>query len=665
MPQYALGPWQWLTMEDLEAGRGGGWSYWGPPSGTIASVDLRPLADRERRTLGDRPYGLFLFPDGIRIPSEYQSLATDTVSRDAWLSLLGYRPEGDTVERCLYDMILHGDPSDADRIKPLLPTTRGNLDLHLGGLAIREQFRYGVHQHTSVVRDMVRREIRAQYEYDAARGDITLTRKVLDYELAKYRITTDQWRELVPNDLQDAIQGPLPRTTTIADNFNRDNGNIENEPSSDGDWSWANIENTLQVNSNVAIQNISNTDGAARAEKDLSGSDQRVTIEVAAFGSNSSAYVGPLARLSSSAYTGYACRRLGTSASNHLRLYSVSSGTPTQIDASASQPTIVGIEVDSNSISSYNNTTLVNTVTDMAVSSGVRTGINIRPGGIATAFAGDNFAAEDLEAGAAEGSGSVIGVGLLTGAGTATEGSGDVVGIGVISGEGQATEGSGDVVGVGIIVGAGPVSEGSGSLIGIGVLQGAGESNEGSGSIIGIGVLEGSGSATEGSGSVIGIGVIEGTGDVPTGDGEGAGSVVGIGVITGAGAGSEGSGDVSAIGVISGTGDATEGSGSVSAIGLITGEGFASEGSGSIIGIGVLTGAGEEVVVPLPDPVPVIDAVADMMEWWVVYVQMSMSESSAAAGAAAGIEYRSPSSRLEYRAASTRICYRVPRTARI
>ena len=400
MPQYALGPWQWLTMEDPEAGRGSGWSYWGPPAGTIASVDLRPRADRERRSWGDMPHGLFVVQDGIRVPSEYQLLGTDRVSLDAWESLVGYRPQGDTVERCLYDLILHGDPSDLDRCNPLLPTTRGTLDLHLRGLAVREQFRYGVHPHTATVRDMARRKIREQYEYDSAtRGDITLTRKVLDYELAKYRIPVEQWQELVPTDLQSEIQGPLPRTTAIGDNFNRDNADITAEPSSDGDWSWTNIENDLRIFSNTVIQDISNTNGASRAGKDLSGSDQRAEIEVSAFGSNSAAHVGVIARCSSSAFTGYICLRLGTSASNHLRLYSVSSGTRTEIDASASQPTIVAIQVDSTSISSYNDTTEVNTVTNMAVSSGLRAGIVVRPGGIATAFSGDNFAAEDLEAG--------------------------------------------------------------------------------------------------------------------------------------------------------------------------------------------------------------------------------------------------------------------------
>jgi hypothetical protein len=141
-------------------------------------------------------------------------------------------------------------------------------------------------------------------------------------------------------------------------------------------------------------------------------------------------------------------------------------------------------------------------------------------------------------------------------------------------------EGSGTVSGIGVVTGAGAtIRSGSGSVTGIGVVTGTGATvRTGSGSCSGVGTVTGAGTTVRtGAGTVIGIGVITGAGDAPTEAPAGAGSVVGVGVFTGSGS------------------TTRTGAGSVSAVGLLTGAGTTvRSGAGTITGVGFLTGVGDD-----------------------------------------------------------------------
>lgn len=415
---YYLGPWRWVTEEGGEG--------FAPPEGVVGLVDLASLP---QQSVGgsDRPLGFFATADAISLPSEYTLLGTGDLRElpssgkmaDACESLAGYRPQGDTLLAFLWDLLTAGtDPLGDDRCKPLIPTHRSVLELHLGGhsLVQAETFRWGVHPHTNRVQAVLQADFaRLHKEFhdaaDAIRGrnpdrakryeDQPL--KVLDALCEKYRLDKrdpDLWRQLIPANLREHVEGPKPHETVIADTFNRADGALGS--SSEG-WSWGTVGGTtaLQIVSNQAsTPTTANGTGERRADFDLS-SDDHFSQAVLVAGGGTNDFAGVICRVfhTSGTRTYYVAEKNGT---NVFNLRKRVSGTSTLLRADTPTqgvPVTMRVDADGSSVSHYVGGTLLGASTDTAITGFLRCGI--QPGfntsGVQTF---DNFEAGDLAGGA-------------------------------------------------------------------------------------------------------------------------------------------------------------------------------------------------------------------------------------------------------------------------
>jgi hypothetical protein len=159
-------------------------------------------------------------------PGDCRELSVDESMRAAWRSATDVAVQGERlVDLLWYHLTTGSDPQGLDAAKPLLPTVRRRLELHLPGhgRALRsEPFRFGRHPHT----DRVRPLLQAAYGrlHNAPGPPIygqSHARKVLDYWGEKYGLIGDDVLQLVPPDLRRDHPGRLPHATVYTDDFNR------------------------------------------------------------------------------------------------------------------------------------------------------------------------------------------------------------------------------------------------------------------------------------------------------------------------------------------------------------------------------------------------------------------------------------------------------------
>jgi hypothetical protein len=411
-----LSPWLWF-----DDGNGGG--SWGPPSHCHGSIDLAGAAQiSEARPGQPRDWGLFLCDD---IPIDLTEMGGIVLSDedprdarpggkllDAWESILGRRPEGDTLADLVWDQFTHGaDPSNPERNGMLVPDADGRLQLWLGGLIREEPFVYGRHPHTEKLKSLIQRQLESART--AARDgklidpvtrqpDFEYHRKIADAMAEKYAgknesSKADLFAELKPQSWL-SNEGPLTHATTITDDFTRANtagviGNL---------LTWAQILNALDTVSNAVANGGSgvSNDGRGRAESDLSSSDNYGQAALTT-GTNTSRGCGVSCRNNASNDECYSVTVLGSSGANVWNLYKVnSSGTKTLIGAgpTATYSTAAKVQASGSTIGAYNNGSLVESVTDTTYTTGTRCGIIVLARNSADPPRVDNFEAGDLAA---------------------------------------------------------------------------------------------------------------------------------------------------------------------------------------------------------------------------------------------------------------------------
>lgn len=389
-----LGPWQW----DGEA--------WNAPTGCVGAVDLRPVP--LQGIAGGEP-GIGLFVLDSRLPgSDYTLLGAGAPGevqvtakhRAAWRSLAGFLPQGETLADLLWDHLTRGaDPAGDASPKPLLPTLRGSAywhELRLGGPLRNEPFQWGADAETTGrVRGMLRRQFRELFE-EANADRLTDARqhlRVLDYWCD--RLGVDDWREFVPSDLRGDVPGRLKHATTITDDFNRSDSSSLGS-SSEG-WSWTEVGGDFGIASNQLSVNATASDNVmrARAEFDLSSSDQYAQITMTVAG-NSFSYFHPAVRFASAAATLYHGGVRGNS-SPQCSIRKVVTGTTTNLvtgSTFASAPVLCKLTANGSALELFLAGASLLSVTDTSIASGLRTGVAAR--GSLTTDRADDFSAGDL-----------------------------------------------------------------------------------------------------------------------------------------------------------------------------------------------------------------------------------------------------------------------------
>jgi hypothetical protein len=384
---YALAQRPWIEED------GGG--YWGLPPGTIGSVDLSAVGARNRVFVtSDQPFTsggdiLATFGSGARL----DQLTLTGRERNNWNSLLGVSvPNGTTLLDALWDvLIIHADPNGAARARPIMPTRRGVLELHLGGHSLLRAEKLPenptLHPAWPNIQAVKHRTCRKIYQHDE-----TLARKWLGNEQTRFRLTDEAATELlVPDDLPRL--SPIRPTTTITDNFNRANSTSLGT-SSEG-WSWTSFR--FGVQNDQAYQTGSATQGGnARAEIDLSSDDHYAEIVASGWGGSGAARTSVAARSDDADpvfnVVYYATEKRDPAIwGTDLRLLRTDT-VLADADDGTSAPCTVRVEADGSNISAYVNGVLkIGPVTDTEITGWLRAGMRFR--GLSTA---DDFEAADL-----------------------------------------------------------------------------------------------------------------------------------------------------------------------------------------------------------------------------------------------------------------------------
>ena len=260
---YYLGPFVETVNEDKTTTRK-------PPEGTKGLIDLSCrnipnvtfiAADKEL----DKGYTFF--GEG-----NINEISVDLDARLKWRDVMGYLPKGQKLSDLLWDQLTDGsDPYGVSAPKPLIPTSKGKVNLRLGGHQIvrSEQFKWG-DLHTDKIRAVIQSDlikIRDLAQSGQMVNPITKTmdteyhRRVAQAYLDKYKMS---WADLRPAGWS-LSEEPMERNTTITDDFN---GSDSLDLGIDLAWTdkQGNFENYL---------NEAYTSGfsAVRADDDLSTDD--------------------------------------------------------------------------------------------------------------------------------------------------------------------------------------------------------------------------------------------------------------------------------------------------------------------------------------------------------------------------------------------------------
>ena len=398
--RYYLGHWQWTT--------GNGMACYAPPAGVVGCLDLGTLP---QMSVGcaDRGRLLCWTQDDVALPSEYESLGvgdcrelnTDGAMLDKFQSLVGYRPQGAKLVDAVWDCLEGGaDIDGATGPLPLVPTTRGNLELHFAGHSIvkRRRFKWGNDAASPKLKQLLRKEFRGLLQ-NAKAGKLKDAKhafRVLDYWCDKYGVS--DWREFVPANLQKDVPGRVKHETAITDNFNRaDAGALGT--SAEG-WSWAENFQNAGIVSNRG-HNTSNGGGpsASRAETDLSSADhyaQAAFVQAA----DITNYFSPVARFDPSAITFYQGGVYGDL--SQFKIVKTVAAVDTVLGSGSvtlSLPEPIRVECNGSSIKSYQSGVERVAVTDTAITGFLRTGILTYRQSSSTDLLFDDFVAADLAAG--------------------------------------------------------------------------------------------------------------------------------------------------------------------------------------------------------------------------------------------------------------------------
>lgn len=341
----------------------------------------------------------------------------DSAMQDAWQSAMGYRPQGARLVDLLWDQLTAGsDPSGESGPKPLMPTVSGELELHVPGhsLVKSERFRFGIHPHTNRVQDVLRRDFEKTWERTNGHDHC---RRVLDFTCEKYRV--NEWREFVPQRLHAHVPGRLPHATTITDHFQRSDADALGN-SSEG-WSWSELTGDMDITNNSFAYIPDSSTGIlcmARANSDLSGTDHYSQVLVRSQ-SDFFQNAGAVARKDDTAtITYYAGRFFWSNGSQSGAIHKVVTGTATSL-ASASQTLnttsqyTAELEANGSNLSLARDGSAVTSVTDTAISGGLRCGMAGQRHASGGTVSFDNFEAADLAVATA--GGRVLGEGFCGG----------------------------------------------------------------------------------------------------------------------------------------------------------------------------------------------------------------------------------------------------------
>ena len=310
---YYLGPW---VLDDK-----GSFPVWRGPVGTIGAVDLRGSGSgagigffTTAEEIAEPGYTAFGSANGERL----DSLTMNAEQRAKWGSTLGVAesPDGATLLDLLWNALtIHSDPDGVTGPKPIMPTSRGVFELHLGGHSLVRSARLPRNPDAIPHWGKVQRVLQSVFREVAdvaARGETQkkrdLHKRWLGFQQQKYGLTAEAATALiVPEDMPRTT--PLKPETTITDDFNRaDQGGLGT--TTEG-WSWVlqtgGTSDWAIVGNKGEYSGSAETPATARANSSLSGDDHYATVTINHTGGGASLQdLGVMARKVTGNDNGYA-----------------------------------------------------------------------------------------------------------------------------------------------------------------------------------------------------------------------------------------------------------------------------------------------------------------------------------------------------------------------
>jgi hypothetical protein len=357
---YYLGPFEVFTSSRI------------PPSGTKGLVDLscRDIPNvafiASASPLGS---GYTLLGEG-----DMETIDVNLAMRVKWRNVMDYLPRGSKLADLLWDQLTDGsDPTGITAPKPLIPTSKGKLNLRMGkvGLVKSENFTWGDF-HTNKIKARIlidlwrarqaaldgklRNPVTKEIDYD-------YHRRILKGYCDKYKVA---WTEIRPANWP-LSEDPLSRNTVISDDFD-----CGDSSTLGCDLTWTDIQGDFRNSSNHAYTPASTPWNLARADSDLSTDDMYVQAHlVTGFGSGTGRVFGR--KDSSSDLTFYS----GTVTGSGHDISKYSGGSPTSLisDAEGGADVQIKLVIDGSDLYLYQDSVLKLSTTDTDITGNLRAGI--------------------------------------------------------------------------------------------------------------------------------------------------------------------------------------------------------------------------------------------------------------------------------------------------
>lgn len=199
-----------------------------PAPGEYVVIDLCSVSESGLRGKGDgatRMGGVVRVPDGTKLWDGAIEVSDKPNGKqlDAWESLFGYRPEGETLTQWLLDHLMNGsDPRGEAACKPLLPVR--TLSLHLGQELFSRRFDFASDPYSAKVLEVLKLDNKELWEQengsDAAKPVAGTTQRYLASLCEQYGIAKANYKDLLPADIRADVPAPLPHRTNFSENFN-------------------------------------------------------------------------------------------------------------------------------------------------------------------------------------------------------------------------------------------------------------------------------------------------------------------------------------------------------------------------------------------------------------------------------------------------------------
>lgn len=393
--KFYLGP--YINESNIES-----FSYWRAPDGVLSAIDLRA----NKSVAG---VGCFAVPDASVLSSDYRLFGQGDIrnfvpresDRSIFASMLGLLTvQGSLFCEWLWDVLtVQADPFGLLRVRPLMPTSKRQMELWLGPLARSRLFQLADLEAVPVILKM--RDDYRRIRQDSLDGKMILGaspdpefyRRVLDMWGEKFRINNPE-DVFIPDDLPKETR--LTHSTTITDNFNRADSAALGT-SAEG-WTWTEFGGSaLSITTNEVT--YGGDDTPARANSDLASDDHYSQAVVAGLNSGSTSNWELQVRFASAAATYYRLihRRNATTT---YRLFTDTTQVGATVDAAEDTPPYtMRLEMDGSSIlAKKSGTTVIGPFTDVTYSGQLRCGMGSTGANVGQKH--DNFEAGDLAAAA-------------------------------------------------------------------------------------------------------------------------------------------------------------------------------------------------------------------------------------------------------------------------